>query len=417
MALWPEHPEAYRYLAYIMIRQQAYLEALSYLRQASALKPGDPLLQWELEQVQALAGELPDAGLAHNPDGKLRFRERYQRTHHRSGWRYAVNALYQLHNDTGVRFEDFLEDPFAWQHRHNGIRSGAEILRAILSQDHDAPINAQEKGIIPIVEPWAGILHNPPAMPAFFHPAESPRAVVAKAVWRESMEACIGLFTLSEYCSQWLREATGKPVSTLVHPTEIPDTLFDFDAFDHNESKKIVQVGWWLRRLGAIYELPLAAGNAMGYTKVRLVPQFIEQADQYLNNLIATQLRERPVPPTAARDNTREFGHLSDAAYDSLLSCNIVFIQLYDASANNTVIECIARGTPVLVNPLPAVLEYLGLDYPLYYDSLEQAAAMALDPHRLAVAHTHLMENPLRKLLGADAFRQQMLESEVYGLL
>jgi hypothetical protein len=124
-----------------------------------------------------------------------------------------------------------------------------------------------------------------------------------------------------------------------------------------------------------------------------------------------------PAGMQAAWDNTEVCQHLPDAEYDLLLSRNIVFIQLYDASANNTVIECLARGTPLLVNPLPAVREYLGTDYPLYYDDLQQAAELALDLGRLQAAYQHLMGNPLRARLGGDAFRRQLVDSDVYGLL
>ena len=421
VALWPEHPQAYRYLAYIQLRAEVFPAALALMREALARQPGDALLHWEVAQLQALARETPDVGLPSNPLGKLRFRQRYDRAHHRSGWRYAVNALYPLHHTNGVRFEDFIEDPFAWQHRHCGIRSGASILQALLSQDHTAPLNTEEMGILPIREPWAGVLHNPPRMPAGFHPQETPQAIMGKAVWRESLDSCVGLFTLSNDCADWLRAATGKPVSALVHPTEIPDTLFDVEAFLGNPEKKIVQVGWWLRRLSAIYALPLAADNALGYGKLRLVPEFIPYADQYLKNRLAMERQEQSVGAASGgdntSDNTSECPHLVNADYDVLLSRNIVFIQLYDASANNTVIECLARGTPVLVNPLPAVREYLGDDYPLYYDSLQQAADKALDLGRLRAAHQHLLDNPVRQFLGGDSFRQQMIDSEVYGLL
>jgi len=417
VALWPQNPQAYRYLAYIHIRAEQYAQALAWMREASARQPGDALLQWEVRQLQALAHEFPESGLSSNSAGKVRFRRRYQRTHHRSGWRYAVEALHPLHNDRGVRFEDFVEEPFAWQHRHCGQRSGAQILQAILTQDHAAPVSSEETGVLPIREPWVGILHNPPAMPPDFHPAESPQAIMRKAVWRESLDSCVGLFALSRYAADWLRAATGKPVSALVHPTEIPDTVFDFHAFLANEDKQVVQVGWWLRRLRAIYDLPLAAGNALGYRKLRLVPEFFSGADQYLNQLLAAEMPEPSTSPGGAQHNTRECRHLPDPDYDRLLSRNIAFIQLYDASANNTVIECIARGTPVLVNPLPAVREYLGEDYPLYYDNLEQAAEKALDVSRLQAAHQHLLANPLRRHFGADSFRQQFLDSEVYALL
>ena len=44
--------------------------------------------------------------------------------------------------------------------------------------------------------------------------------------------------------------------------------------------------------------------------------------------------------------------HLTDAEYDQTLAENIAFIRLYDASANNTVVECIARATPPAGQPI-----------------------------------------------------------------
>jgi hypothetical protein len=58
---------------------------------------------------------------------------------------------------------------------------------------------------------------------------------------------------------------------------------------------------------------------------------------------------------------------LSNDNYDQLLTENIVFINLVDSSAVNTVIECIVRNTPIIVNDHPAVVELLGRNYPLYF--------------------------------------------------
>ena len=61
---------------------------------------------------------------------------------------------------------------------------------------------------------------------------------------------------------------------------------------------------------------------------------------------------------------------LENNEFDNLLSENIVFIRLEDASAVNTVIECIVRNTPIIVNRLPALEEVLGKKYPLFYNSI-----------------------------------------------
>jgi hypothetical protein len=65
--------------------------------------------------------------------------------------------------------------------------------------------------------------------------------------------------------------------------------------------------------------------------------------------------------------------YLNNEDYDKLLRSNIVFIKLVGASAVNTVIECIVRNTPIVVNKLPAIVEVLGENYPLYYTTLEDA--------------------------------------------
>ena len=75
--------------------------------------------------------------------------------------------------------------------------------------------------------------------------------------------------------------------------------------------------------------------------------------------------------------------------YDNLLSENIVLVDLFDASANNTVLECIIRNTPILINKLPAVVEYLGLDYPLYFNNLNEIDNL-LEEKNIIKSHEYL---------------------------
>ncbi|MFO1429883.1 MAG: tetratricopeptide repeat protein [Candidatus Competibacteraceae bacterium] len=418
LSFMPDHPEAHRYLAYVRVRQGEFADAVVHMDFALRSEPADSPLRREAVLVRELAGYPPDpVPLPSNPAGRLRFTSLYERTHHRSGWRYAVEALYSLHNPEGVRFEGFLEDPFAWQHPRAGIRPGPELLVALRSPSYETRITSEERHIVPFREPWVGFLHNPPHMPPWFHFEESPQTILAKPVWQESLRHCVGLFALSEYAAGWLRRFTGKPVSALLHPTEMPDLLFDFQRFQAKPQKFIIQVGWWLRRLGAIDRLPIPADNILGYTKLRLVPHFFPQADAYLKKLRERNFLDNGRPEPEHADNTIERQHLSNDDYDRLLAENIVFLDLYDAGANNAVIECLARATPLLVNRLPAVEEYLGAAYPLYYSDLAEAAAKALDLGRLREAHLYLLECETRRRLDADSFRRSVEESEVYQKL
>jgi hypothetical protein len=97
---------------------------------------------------------------------------------------------------------------------------------------------------------------------------------------------------------------------------------------------------------------------------------------------------------------------LDNSTYDTLLTQNIIFVHLVDASAINTVIECIARNTPIIINKHPAVVELLGEEYPLYFsDSTRNythinndVSDLLTDSSRIKKAHVYLKKLDKRKI-------------------
>ncbi len=83
---------------------------------------------------------------------------------------------------------------------------------------------------------------------------------------------------------------------------------------------------------------------------------------------------------------------LDNASYDKTMSDSLVFLNLQDAAAVNTVIECIARSVPILLNRNCGLEEVLPPNYPLYYDSIEHAAKLASDIGAIQTAHHYLIE-------------------------
>ena len=229
----------------------------------------------------------------------------------------------------------------------------------------------------------------------------------------ESLKTCKGIFTLSEYHAQFLREATNVPVNALYHPTTLPDVLFDYNKFICNEHKKIINIGYWLRKLNSIYQLPV--NNV--FQKWRLMPYSSARPKEAIDNLIEKERKLFDIKPTKYYDYTTSVERVSNYEYDKLLSENIVFLDLYDSSANNAVIECIARATPILVNPIPAVVEYLGEDYPMYFNTLDQAAHKVNDFHLIKSTHEYLLDSPVRAKLSQQYFRKSFIESEIYQTL
>jgi tetratricopeptide (TPR) repeat protein len=431
LRLQPDYAPAYIQLGKVMLKQGAAEEALEYYEGAFALAPDDESIDLAHKHVRDMVAHAttrpsPDKTsqvtaafhLEDNPDGMIDMREQMIFNCHRSGWNFALNALKPLHNSGGIQFDGFIERNFAWRQWQEGVRSTEVLEKMKRARTFNRLATTEEKGITPYTRPWVGFVHNPQDMPAWLHYQQSPQSVFAKHIWKQSLPYCAGLFTLSEHAAKWLREQTGKTVSSLVYPTEVPELQFDFKKFESNPRKKIVQIGWWLRRLNAIYELPVARGNPLKYEKIRLVPIFFDHANEYLRGLMRKEIEVHSLNiDPAFSSNTTEILHLPDEQYDELLSENVAFVDLYDAGASSTIVECIARATPLLINPLPAVVEYLGSDYPMYFSSLREAADKALNLDLINDTHIYLVNCETRTKLSAEHFLRTFRESEVYQLI
>jgi hypothetical protein len=297
---------------------------------------------------------------------------------HRSGWRYALDALADLHVPGGVMLEGFIEKKFAWGGDLGDLRNDPQ----------------------PYTGPWVGFWHNPPTVhPSFNRVGHAPADILASWLWRESVPYCRGLFTLSRHLKRWLETRVPVPVCSLLHPTGQPLATFSVQRYVANPRKRIVQVGWWLRRVESLYDL-----NVFSLEKVVLSP-FPETSDQHSAEGWADY---------GKRPGVTQLAYLDDRSYDELLAENIVFLDLYDSSANNTIVECMARLTPILVNPLPAVVEYLGEGYPFYFTDLGDAAVKAADMRLVIAAHDYLRDFPVRRQLTADHFRRSFVQSSIY---
>jgi len=298
---------------------------------------------------------------------------------HRSGWPYVLGLLKKLHDPGGILLDSFIERTFCWH----------------------------PEGIKPNLRPWIGFIHIPPNIPDWFQHEQSNDYIFATDVWKKSLPFCRGLMTLSHYHRKNLEKKLSLPIDHFIFPTEIPDIKWTWKKFQANKEKKIVQVGWWLRKLHTIFQLPTKK-----YKKIFLR---ITHAD--LDRLLRAEreilIKEGPFDDKIYA-TAESIPYIPDDQYDRLLAENIVIVNLYDSSANNTVIECMARHTPILVNPLEPVKEYLGEDYPFYFSSLEEAARKLEDLDLIYRTHRYLQSNPMKKKLTGKYFLKSFINSRIY---
>ena len=283
--------------------------------------------------------------------------------HHRSGWNFCLSQLHSLHSKSGILLDGFIERSFAWQ------------LKSYYNGNNDYNL--------PYEKDWVGFLHNPPNIPEWFDNYSSPQSIINRRVFQESLQTCICLITLSDYLKDWLISRVNVPVISVKHPTEIPENKWQPERFFSNHRQPIVQIGYWLRNLGSFAKLKCGPI----YEKVWL-PSSYEQALKILNVYNKTQSTYHDAKYEWS--GVKIFRLISNAKFDDLMCRCITFLDLYDSSANNAIVESISRNTPILVNKIPPVVEYLGDDYPLYFNNLYEASDILKDPDRIINAHYYL---------------------------
>lgn len=295
---------------------------------------------------------------------------------HRSGWNYAIGALMPHHSLSGVRVDGFVEHSFSWHVE--------EYLYGLNSRN------------IPYTRPWIGFFHNPPSIPSWFDAYNSPQAMFNRDVFRQSLKSCIAIVTLSDYLKEWISKECDNNIISVKHPTGTNIPKWDVDKFLNAENPTVLQIGYWLRNLESISKLK----TPYPFKKLWL-PSDREYAQQILD--VYRKTNKDFYEDKQNWGSVEVLDWIEHSDYDELLTSGVVFLDLYDSSANNAVIECIARNTPLLVNRLPAVVEYCGEDYPLYFDDLDHASRLLCDTDKIIEAHLHF-KNMDRRWLGGSYF-------------
>jgi len=320
---------------------------------------------------------------------------------HRSGWQYVLDNI----PDSNILIDTYVDKTFHWN---------SDFYKS--------------KGIIPYKSPWVGFIHH---TFSDYNNNYNCKELVQNRLFLQSLDSCKCIIVLSEYLKKELSEyITTTPIRVLTHPSETPIVSFNIERFHNNQNKKLINVGTWLRDMFAIYTITLP--DVCQFEKCILknknseayfVPDnFLESIQDtqtiiYTNNDMCKSAFKNIQVKGIYEHLVKAFGsvtvidYLTNDEYDSLLSDNIVFLNFVDASATNTVIECVMRNTPMIVNKIPAIVEILGEGYPLYYTSMYQVTRLLEDEnlHLINTAYEYLC-NLDKTRFSIEHFTREFLE-------
>lgn len=357
---------------------------------------------------------------------------RFAGSTHRYGWNWTIANVESLHNrytNCGIQLDTFLD-----------ASVDLELCRD------------------PYFYPWIGFVHHPLNLDPRYSTNCFANLIKSK-FYRLSEPYCLGLITLSNHLKKCLSPVVSVPrIDVLTHPMPSPAdqwTIAKWYAYSNicQGKRPIVSVGNWLRNVFSIYTLsypnkcvvvaanilppeeyfvydydaqidpPLqidccdnssaAAGSCptisdnkwIYFANCYLADKscFVTESEQLgrpLNNIYQNQLE-------TWASTVKPIGPLDSDTYDVMLASSVVFLNLVDCSASNSVIECIMYNTPIIINRHPATIEYLGDMYPLFYDTLDEAQLLMTDRNTIFNAYLYLQDMDKTRFT-SDMFTSQL---------
>jgi hypothetical protein len=180
------------------------------------------------------------------------------------------------------------------------------------------------------------------------------------------LNLCKGLFVMSLELKEYIIKNFNPSffVEVIYHPLPyINVNEWNYESYIQNENKKIIQVGNWLRKTYGIFKINVSES----FTKV--ITPF---NDRTKNELKFWCNKENIEISEIEFNDVIKYTFIENDDYNKLFESNIFFLDLYDSTANNIILECIKSNCPIIINENKSIKNYLGNDYPLYYTDYNQ---------------------------------------------
>ena len=290
---------------------------------------------------------------------KLSDESYYKTVTHRGGWKVVIESLIK---------SGLLNDAIA-AHDENKLPTSTEDIRFFdLTEKH---FYWEQKGFV--TEPWVGIMHLAMSLPSHIEQSLHLENLLTHEAFLGSLPHCIALVVLSDDTKTKVEKALQSfenlNVCTLRHPITVEQnaTLFSNKDLDmiFSQNSGIILVGQQYRRLATIH-------------RIKTSRQKFWLPGMPANSAAANHVKGRLIEELKADNMTQQDDSVilmyaqNFWEYDQYIKQNIVIVDIWGATANNAILEAIALNIPFLVSKLPATVEYLGMDYPLFFSNYSE---------------------------------------------
>jgi len=252
---------------------------------------------------------------------------------------------------------------------------------------------------------WVGIVHITPYTPKYLNNLNI-NELFHNINFNDAMKYCVKLITLSNYLKIYIKNNINNniKINKINHPIKKVTKFFSIDEYLNNDNKYIIHIGQRLRIFKTFFNLKFTTHNKL------LISNNIDNLLNNLNKEMKIRLKSYEELSSYLSNYNIIYKNLNNNDYDDLIIKNIIFIHLYDSSANNILIEAIIHKTPIIINKNPAIIEYLGIDYPLYYSDISELNDDFINNNKIIYAYNYLDKYDTSKFMYKN-FCEELLEN------
>lgn len=259
----------------------------------------------------------------------------YNTTTHFYGWKKIMNQINKINNKNYNLIVDNVEDYFL---------------------NKKSPV---------IKKSWLGFIHLPLDIPdklVFYY--HFFNTLIKNKNFNESLQECIGLISFSyKICYKLHQIFPEIDIYYLKHPITIPKEILknfsDNNNFNFLDKNELLFLGQHLRRNYLMF-------NFVDDFEVKWLPGLKDNNLKMKIKVVNHECNLNKIKPDW--NKIKIIYEEKDEDYISQLKTHLVIITTYCSNANNAILDIISLKIPALVEYNKSISEYLGEDYPGYFN-------------------------------------------------
>lgn len=279
---------------------------------------------------------------------------------HYNGWKYIINEL-----NSSLRRQDFILHTFL--DRDILFFPGSENLKKLETS------------------PWYGIIHFPPTGDPSKHPGINSTEVIKKVSQSKISKTCKGLIALSAQNFHIIKQHSSIPPVHVQHPKFCDNATCDIEQLIKNKTIQHTCISY------------------------RSTKEFLSLHTKLKKYISISDYKEKELLKDLPNNTQFSSVHKSDEDYISDLTSSIGFSYYIDVSASNLILEHLLTATPIVVNRHPAIEEYLGKEYPMYYENIHvNPDSFLMNDNFLKKTHDFLKDRAKLAQFSIDSFIERI---------